>query len=169
MKIRALALLLVAMIPVACSNASNAKSSAPTHAAIGSLAPNFTDPTSTGGTLSMVSLRGKPVYLNFFATWCPPCNDEAPGINALQKKYADRGLRVVGVDVQENAAKAQSFREKYHLVYPALVDSGTLLDAYNINGLPVHVFIARTGIIKQIVVGEMLPSAIQAGIRSILH
>lgn len=165
MTYRALALLIaLATIPTACSKGNGGSS----HAAVGSLAPAFTDPTTTGATLSMASLRGEPVYLNFFASWCPPCNAEAPSINDFQKAYAKQGLKVVGIDVQESAKTAQAFRAKYHLVYPAVVDSGTLLDAYNINGLPVHVFIARSGIIKQIVIGEMQPSAIQAAIKSIL-
>ena len=66
-------------------------------------------PTCTGsGTLALASLRGKVVYLNFFATWCPPCNEEAPAIDALQRRStARRGLQVVGVDVLENAAESR--------------------------------------------------------------
>ncbi|HUZ49755.1 MAG TPA: TlpA disulfide reductase family protein [Candidatus Dormibacteraeota bacterium] len=131
-------------------------------------APPWSEPLSKGGVLASASLRGKPVYLNFFASWCPPCNAEAPSINVLYKKYRARGLQVVGVDVLENAAKAQGFREKYHLAYPVVVDSGQLRDAYNINGLPVHVFIGSDGTIRQIVVGEMEPAAIKASIKAIL-
>jgi cytochrome c biogenesis protein CcmG/thiol:disulfide interchange protein DsbE len=125
-------------------------------------------PTSTGGTLALASLKGKPVYLNFFATWCGPCNDEAPYINGLQKRYASRGLAVIGVDELEGAKKAQSFRRKYALVYPAVIDSGTLQGQYEINGLPVHVFIARDGTVKAIRVGQLTPTEIDAQIRSIL-
>ena len=165
-KLAYLALLVaLAVTPIACSNA---KGHVPAIAAVGQLAPSFLEKTSTGATLTMASLRGKPVYLNFFATWCPPCNAEAPSINALQKKYAGRGLAVVGVDVQESAKAAQGFREKYQLVYPAVVDTGALATAYSINGLPVHVFIARSGIVQKIVIGEMSPAAIQGAIRSIL-
>jgi peroxiredoxin len=135
---------------------------------IGCPAPAFTEPTADGGTLALTSLKGKPVYLNFFATWCPPCNAEAPTINALQEKYAARGLHVVGVDVLENAAAARKFRDGHHLIYPALVDSGTLRDQYDVNGLPVHVFIDRTGVVKNIVVGELTPADMDENIRRIL-
>ena len=122
-----------------------------------------------GGTkLSLDALRGKPIYINFFATWCPPCNEEAPDINALQKQYAGRGLRVVGVDELEDAKKAAQFVRKYDLVYPAVVDDGTLQDQYRVNGLPVHVFIDRGGVIRKIVTGEMTKKQIAQSIEAIL-
>lgn len=116
----------------------------------------------------MASLHGKPVYLNFFATWCPPCNEEAPDVNALQKQFAPSGLEVVGIDELEDAKKAAQFVRKYDLVYPAVVDDGTLESAYNVNGLPVHVFIGRDGVIRKIVQGEMTKPQITAAIQSIL-
>jgi thiol-disulfide isomerase/thioredoxin len=131
-------------------------------------APDWTQPLSTGGTLTLSSLRGKPVYLNFFATWCPPCKDEAPFINKMQQQYAARGLRVVGIDELESAGQAESFRKQFHLVYPAVVDGGTLQGMYLINGLPVHVFIGRDGVIRKIVAGEMAHGEIQKAVQSIL-
>lgn len=149
----------------ACSGKSDGSASV---GRAGQPAPDWTQPTSTGSTLTLSSLRGKAVYLNFFATWCPPCNEEAPDINALQKKYASQGLQVVGVDELEDAKKASQFVRKFGLVYPAVVDDGTLQSQYNVNGLPVHVFINRSGIIKKIFAGEMSKAQIDADIRSIL-
>ncbi|MDQ2680191.1 MAG: TlpA family protein disulfide reductase [Candidatus Eremiobacteraeota bacterium] len=135
---------------------------------VGQPAPGFTAPLASGGNLSLSSLRGKAVYLNFFASWCPPCNEEAPDVNALQKKYAKRGLVVVGVDELENAAKANGFLKKYGLVYKAVVDSGTLRDEYGTNALPVHVFISRNGKVKLYREGEMSKTEIESAIKSIL-
>lgn len=151
----------------ACSASGNA-SRGP--AAAGKPAPDFTLPLSTGAgnQLAFASLRGKPVYLNFFATWCPPCNEEAPDVNALQKKYASKDLRVIGVDELEDAQKAESFRKKFSLVFPAVVDSGTLQAAYAVNGLPVHVFVDRNGVIKSMFAGELTKAQIEARIRQIL-
>lgn len=135
----------------------------------GAPAPGFTARTSSGAELSLSSYRGKAVYLNFFATWCPPCNAEAPEINALQKKYASRGLQVIGVDELEGASSARRFVQKYGLVYPAVVDdNGALGTPYLVNGLPVHVFITRAGIVKNIVVGEMSAAQIERSIRAAL-
>lgn len=162
------ALVAAAELP-ACSSGSHASRGGTSRVAhVGSPAPQWTESTSTGTKLSFDSLRGKPVYLNFFATWCPPCNEEAPDINALQKLYARRGLQVVGVDELEDAKKAAQFVRKYDLSYPAIVDDGTLQDEYKVNGLPVHVFIDRTGVIRKMVTGEMDKTQIAAAIQAIL-
>lgn len=135
----------------------------------GHAAPDFTAPLSNGGSLKLSSLHGKPVYLNFFANWCPPCNEEAPDVNALQKKYRKRGFTVVGVDERENARRANDFLHKHGLVYKAVVDeSGGLLQPYGAIGLPVHVFIDRRGTIKLVRNGEMSKADIEKAIRSIL-
>jgi cytochrome c biogenesis protein CcmG, thiol:disulfide interchange protein DsbE len=172
----ALVTVLALALLAACSGGSHSangaaaqEDQAPQHAHVGSPAPDWTEPKAGGGTLELSSLKGKAVYLNFFATWCPPCNEEAPAINALQQKYASQGLQVVGVDVLENAAAAQKFRDEHKLVYPALADSGTLRDEYNINGLPVHVFIDRAGIVRNVVVGELSPAEMDENVQKVLH
>ncbi|MEO6914114.1 MAG: TlpA disulfide reductase family protein [Candidatus Baltobacteraceae bacterium] len=153
-------------IALALSFGGNAFAGGPP--AAGQTAPDFTAPLTGGGNLKLSSLRGKAVYLNFFASWCPPCNEEAPDVNALQKKYAKRGLVVVGVDELENVEKANGFLKKYGLVYKAVVDGGALRDEYGTNALPVHVFIARNGKIKLYREGEMSKSEIESAIKSIL-
>ena len=153
---------------VAALTACSSGASASRTGRAGQPAPNWTEQTSSGKPLELASLRGKPVYLNFFATWCPPCNEEAPYINQFQKEYAPRGLQVVGVDELESGKKAQSFVDKYGLVYPAVVDDGKLQSQYSVNGLPVHVFIKRSGVIAKIVIGEMSREQIRAAIESIL-
>ena len=143
-----------------CASATHAGSgqSAASNSAVarvGQAAPAWNEPAVPSGTLSLASLRGKAVYLNFFASWCPPCNEEAPTLNALQKQYGSRGLQIVGVDVLENTRKAEQFRSDHNLAYPAVVDDGTLRNQYNVNGLPVHVFIDRGGVVRDVVVGEL--------------
>ncbi|MFN2449771.1 MAG: TlpA family protein disulfide reductase [Candidatus Baltobacteraceae bacterium] len=158
----------IALAPVFAVVAACAHGGESTVAHVGQPAPQWSQTTASGSKLSMSSLAGKPVYLNFFATWCPPCNAEAPDVNALQKKYARQGLRVVGVDELEGAVQARGFVRKYSLVYPAVVDDGSLESAYLVNGLPVHVFISRDGVVRKIVVGEMSKAQIEASIRALL-
>ncbi|GAC1655785.1 MAG: TlpA disulfide reductase family protein [Vulcanimicrobiaceae bacterium] len=132
-------------------------------------APDFTAPLSTGGSLKLSSLRGRAVYLNFFANWCPPCNDEASDVNAMQKKYRSRKFVVVGIDERENAGRANEFLHKHGLTYKAVLDdSGSLMQPYGAIGLPVHVFIDRRGTIKLVRNGEMSKADIEKAIRSIL-
>jgi cytochrome c biogenesis protein CcmG/thiol:disulfide interchange protein DsbE len=138
-------------------------------ARVGRAAPNWSEPTSQGTSLALASLRGKVVYLNFFATWCPPCNEEAPAIEGLQRQYGAKGLQVVGIDVLENARKAALFRSGHHLSYPAVVDDGTLRDQYAVNGLPVHVFIDRAGVVRNVVVGELSAEDMRANVLRLLR
>jgi cytochrome c biogenesis protein CcmG, thiol:disulfide interchange protein DsbE len=161
--------LVAACALAACSRGDGTDSNASQTAQSGRPAPGWTEPSLPGPTLSLASLRGKAVYLNFFATWCPPCNEEAPAIDALARAYAKRGLEVVGVDVLENARKAAAFRSAHHLSYPVVVDTGTLRAEYDVNGLPVHVFVDRSGIVQKIVVGEISPAAMRANVERILR
>lgn len=157
--LRAGVLTIAAATLAGCGSAahgSSAQSSSSTAVArVGQPAPAWSEPAVPSGTLTLASLHGKAIYLNFFASWCPPCNEEAPTLSALQKQYGSRGLQVVGVDVLENVRKAEQFRSAHHLAYPAVVDDGTLRSQYNVNGLPVHVFIDRSGVVRGVVVGEL--------------
>lgn len=136
---------------------------------VGAAAPNFTLPTATGKTFVLAALKGKPVYLNFFASWCGPCNDEAPAIGKLDAKYHSKGLAIVGVDELESAQKARGFLAEYHLPYVAAIDTdGKIAHDYGSPGLPTHVFIDRKGVVRLIRYGEMEPSDIETAIKSIL-
>lgn len=171
MMIRSAAAVVLTAALVSCAGGNGAKnaSSSASVAHVGNPAPDWSESTVPSGTLSLASLRGKAVYLNFFATWCPPCNEEAPAINSLQQRYGSRGLQVVGIDMLENARKAEEFRSEHHLVYPAVVDDGTLRDQYNVNGLPVHVFIDRRGIVRNIIIGELSPTEMRTNVERILR
>ncbi len=136
----------------------------------GDAMPSFTLKTADGKTVTSATLRGKPAYLNFFATWCGPCREETPSIVSLSKKYAARGLRVVGVDVGENAGKAQGFAHDFNVPYALAVDpDNTTRSSYG-GGLyfPLHVFIDAKGIVRMYHPGEMSASDIEAEIAQIL-
>ncbi len=162
---------LVAIALAGCGHGGNAGSpgEAAGPARVGRVAPNWSEPSLPGPSLTLASLHGEAIYLNFFATWCPPCNAEAPAIDALQRRYGGRGLQVVGVDVLENARKASLFRNQHHLSYPVVIDSGTLRDQYDVNGLPVHVFIDRSGVVRKIVVGELSPADMRSNVERLLR
>jgi peroxiredoxin len=136
---------------------------------VGQPAPAFSLPTVDGKTLTLASLKGKAVYLNFYATWCPPCNVEAPVIGKMSDKYKARGLTVLGVDELEDPGKAKEFLTKHHLAYAAIVDGdGKMGKDYGAFGLPVHIFIDREGVVKSLRYGEMNPDEIEAAIKGIL-
>ncbi len=135
----------------------------------GDALPALSVPNASGGTLTSSAYRGKPLYVNFFASWCGPCNDEAPAIKAFYQKYRKRGLAVVGINELENAATAREFAKKYRWPFAVGVDAdGNALSPYQAIGLPVHVFVDRRGKISTYRNGQMDPDEIEAAIKKIL-
>ena len=116
-------------------------------ATVGSPAPDFTLPSVTGEPISLADYRGKPVLLNFFATWCMPCAAEMPHLQAAYEEHADEGLVVLGVDYQETAKLVAPFMSQLALTFPAVIDqSGDLSwNKYEVGTLPTSVLIDRDG------------------------
>jgi cytochrome c biogenesis protein CcmG/thiol:disulfide interchange protein DsbE len=136
----------------------------------GDPAPPFSLTMSDGKTIANASLKGKPVYLNFFATWCGPCRVETPGIEKLYKKFAPRGLHVLGIDVGENAGMTRNFARDFKLTYQLAADPDSTTRASYGGGLyfPLHVFIDAKGIVRMYHPGEMSDADIEAAIGRIL-
>jgi thiol-disulfide isomerase/thioredoxin len=123
--------------------------------AVGRLAPDFRLPTLDGGSFQLSSMRGKPVVLNFWATWCGPCQNELP---ALQKAAEHLEGKVVfaGVDQGEDANVVQTYVDKLGLTFTIPMDAGGELGSrYNVKGLPTTFFIDRNGVIQSLWLGEM--------------
>lgn len=134
----------------------------------GQPAPAFIAKTLDDKKLTLEAYRGKPVYLDFFASWCAPCREETPAIVKFSKQYAKRGLAVIGLDDNENGDRAEGFRDQYKIPFPIAIADQKLLDRYGVIALPVHVFIDRQGKIKVYRLGEMSSQQIEAAIKSIL-
>ncbi|MBV9718411.1 MAG: TlpA family protein disulfide reductase [Candidatus Eremiobacteraeota bacterium] len=153
----------------ACGHPSGGAGDQAQTAQVGRRAPNWSQPTLDGRRIAMESLRGKPVYLNFFATWCHGCNEEAEALDLVSRQYRDRGLQVVGVDVLESPRKAAEFRSQHHLSFPLVLDQGTLREQYQINALPVQVFIDRSGTVRRIVLGQISLTEMRANVERLLQ
>ena len=136
----------------------------------GDAAPPLALMGADGRPVALAALRGHAVYLNFFATWCGPCRVETPDIVALAKAYAARGLRVVGVDVGEDAAKARGFVREFGVPYALAVDPESRTRASYGGGVyfPLHVFIDPSGVVRVYHPGEMSRAQIDGAIRSVL-
>ena len=134
----------------------------------GQPAPQFSVKTLDERPLALAKFRGKPVYIDFFASWCAPCREETPGIIKLSKQYGKRGLVVIGLDYNEVSDRAQGMVDKFKIPFPVAIADQKLLDSYGVIALPVHVFIDRKGTIKSYRLGEMSDAEIEAGIKSIL-
>jgi cytochrome c biogenesis protein CcmG/thiol:disulfide interchange protein DsbE len=122
------------------------------------------------GKLSLASLRGKVVVLNFWASWCAPCKTEAPRLEAAWKQYRGDGVVVVGVDAQDFSGDARSFLRRFKLTYPNVHDGpGNLLPKYGVTGFPETYFVGRDGrLVGERVQGEISRQKLVAGIRRAL-
>ena len=140
-------------------------------ATIGQAAPDFTTQTLEGGRVRLSQYRGKPVLLNFWATWCAPCQDEMPLIQRASDLYKAQGLVVLAVNYQQTSTSSmQAFLRKVDARFPAVFDpAGRIAGAYGVNvGLPVSVFIDRSGTVSFIQLGQMSDAVLQQHLHTIL-
>ncbi|MBC5824241.1 MAG: TlpA family protein disulfide reductase [Candidatus Eremiobacteraeota bacterium] len=134
----------------------------------GDVAPGFSLPAARGGTVTVRTFSGKPTYLNFFASWCGPCNTEAPSVGRFYRTYHKRGLSILAIDEQESPSKGSEFARRYGWSFPVVVDDGSARASYRVIVLPVHVFIDRSGKISTYRIGEMELNEIEDAIRKIV-
>ena len=138
---------------------------------IGREAPELTLPTLSGDTLSLSSLRGKIVLLDFWATWCEPCRKQMPALAKLHGQVKDQDVVLLGVNSDETAQKAQQFVVENGYGWPSLFDGqgGTAGKLYKANAIPALVLIDRTGKVAayEIGTGVTAESAIRAGLRNL--
>lgn len=120
-------------------------------------APEFALPSLRGGTIRLSAFRGRVVMMNFFASWCAPCADEAPDLRATYEKYRDRGVEFLGVAVLDEFDEARAFLARHRLAYPAVFDQGNrVMTQYQVIGLPTSVFIDPAGQIVDRFVGPFI-------------
>ena len=121
---------------------------------IGKLAPDFELSSLDGQVVSLSDFLGKPVFLNFWATWCGPCRFEMPFIQKMYEGLSGEGLVVLAVNVQENPTAVREFVESFGLTFPVLLATNSEVPlAYNIRGIPATFFIDENGIIQDIKIG----------------
>lgn len=128
-------------------------------------APDFTLPRfETGDLVSLGDLTGKPMVLNFWATWCGPCRAEMPMLQAASERYAD-DIRIIGVDYGEDPSVVGPFLEEVGVTFPILLDQDlSVSNQYRIMGLPTTFFIDADGVIRQVYAGELNGAILAQGI-----
>jgi cytochrome c biogenesis protein CcmG, thiol:disulfide interchange protein DsbE len=124
---------------------------------IGKPAPDFLLTMTDGTKVQLSSFKGKPVWINFWASWCPPCRAENPDIQDVYNAHHESdGLVILAPALGEAADSVTSYQQRADLHYPVGVDSDTQIAAnYRVLGIPTHVFVDRDGIIKDMRIGGL--------------
>ena len=111
--------------------------------------PDFTLPTLSGNAVTLSKLHGKIVVVNFFATWCPPCRAETPDLIAAAKKYAAKGVVILGVDDSEKPSLVAAFSRRNRVNFPVVLDAdGTVRGAYDVRAIPTTYVLDREGVVR---------------------
>jgi cytochrome c biogenesis protein CcmG, thiol:disulfide interchange protein DsbE len=140
-----------------------------TTADIGQAAPAMRLPLLGGGEIDLETYRGRPVVLNFWATWCEPCRAEMPVLEQAQQKYREQGLAVLGVDLQERDEDVQAFLTQIGVTFPTMMDrTGEVARQWRATGLPTTFLIDRQGIIRDVRVGPFTHEMLEERLAKIL-
>ena len=136
---------------------------------VGRAAPNLDAVDLDGRRWTLADAHGRLVWINFWATWCPPCRTEMPMMQRLHERYGDRVL-ILGVDFGEEPAAVQDFVERYGITYPILLDPA-LENFYRWSptfGLPKHYFVDPSGVVVREIPGELPPEAMLETLQALL-
>ncbi|MFD1360595.1 thiol-disulfide oxidoreductase ResA [Lentibacillus salinarum] len=163
-----LALLLVAVIYALVSNLTDDE----TNVKAGTQAPDFKleqiNKHNERETVRLSDLEGKGVMLNFWGTWCEPCEDEMPYMESLYPEYKDKGVEIVAVNLDTTKFVVDKFINKYDLTFPVPYDSNKeVMNAYNVEPLPTTFFIDPDGEIVKVVEGGLTLEKIEGYLQQI--
>lgn len=113
--------------------------------------------------MRLSDLRGQPVLINLWASWCPPCKAEMPAFERVYEDYHEKGFQILAVNAtnQDNLNNAIQFVQDYGLSFPILLDTnGEVSRQYQLNSLPTSFFVDRNGVIQQVIVGGPMSEAL---------
>lgn len=138
----------------------------------GKPAPDFEAKTLDGRALSLSGLKGKVVLLDFWATWCGPCEETIPNLVELYRRHRASGLEIVGVSLDDDERDVPAFAAENGMRYPIVVDSEKrLLDSYQVRSVPTTVLVDREGVVRGrwVGAGEEIERELEGKIRELLE
>ncbi len=134
---------------------------------LGAPPPDFAVPSVTG-SVALSHLRGKPIVINFWASWCPPCTAELPYFQQLRDRYGDR-IRIVTIDWNEDPAAAAAYLRAQGLHLPVVWDpQSKIFAAYSLNKVPDTVVVDAAGNVTYVSVGELSPEELAGAVAPLL-
>jgi peroxiredoxin len=136
----------------------------------GSPAPDFELADLDGGKVKLSDFRGRPVWINFWATWCPPCRAEIPDVEAAYQERKGQGLALLSVSIGEDAETVRQFVGTYGMTSTVLLDPDNIAASlYRINGIPTHLFVDKDGVIRELVVGGLNKGTVAGRLDAIMR
>jgi peroxiredoxin len=148
---------------------ATAQSAPPAQNLLNQQAPDFTRQELHGHALHLNAFRGKVVLLNFWATWCAPCQVEMPVFSAWQRQYGPQGFAIIGISMDDDAAAARKLVKRLKLDYPnALGDARLGLRYGGVLGLPLTFLIDRNGVVRARFQGETDVKVMEKQVRALL-
>jgi cytochrome c biogenesis protein CcmG/thiol:disulfide interchange protein DsbE len=136
---------------------------------VGQAAPDFTLETLDGKTLKLSDLKGKPVMLNFFTSWCSACREEMPALEEVYKEYQAQGFVIVAVNLAESDVAVRAFQQKLGLTFPIVMDRDQRVSrVYDIVPLPTSYFVDRNGVVRAKWTGALTKQQLKALLQQIL-
>ena len=138
-------------------------------ATIGSTAPTFALADLDGNPVTLAELRGRPVVVNFWASWCAPCVEEIPELQSAVVEHRDEGLAIIGIVYSDRSEAAREFMDRMGGGWPSVMDpGGEVARAYGIYGPPESFFVDREGIIRGRQIGQLSPADLDRQLATIL-
>jgi cytochrome c biogenesis protein CcmG, thiol:disulfide interchange protein DsbE len=133
------------------------------------MAPDFTITSFAGDTITLSEFRGQVVIINFWASWCPPCREEAAYLEATWRKYRDQGVVFIGVDYTDTEKEALAYMEEFDITYFNGPDVGTRISqAYRMAGVPETYYVAKNGELRGLKIGPLAPPELDLQIEALL-
>lgn len=137
---------------------------------VGQLAPDFTLTDLNGNRTSLSDFRGKRVFINFWATWCPPCREEMPAIELFHQEYKDRDVVVIGVDLYESEEDVRQYVQDGGYSWIFVIDTtGEVTRDYRVTGIPTSFFLDRDGVIRAVTTGAMTKKDMEANLAKAIN
>lgn len=141
---------------------------APPPGEVGGLLPVFRLEDTAGREISSDDFRGKVLLVNYWATWCKPCETEMPGFQQLQDTYGPRGFAVIGIAMDTNPRDVAAFARKHNIRYPLLMGTPEVQERFGVLGIPTTMLVDRQGVVRYKVIGFEYKEAVEAELKKLL-
>ena len=168
----ALALGLIFTLTIFPRERSQPQSAEGSSGLVGQPAPDFTLPTLEDTQVSLSQFRGRPVVINFWASWCIPCREEMPELARSYEAHKAEGLMILGINLSyaDSLSDIEAFVSEFHVTFPILLDAEGVVAGklYPMPGIPTSIFINRDGTIARVQVGQMTGQEIDQYVAEIL-